>query len=712
MNWLQSLYATFENNKQVVGQFQTNKRGREYALIPVAHTTQAAHIEIMLNENGDLLSAKVIEKALNSTILPTTEDSASRGNGINPFPLHDKLQYISVDFNKYCPNNEKKEKNKDISKYNDINLHHQHYMENLKAWCDSPFAHPKVQAVYRYLAKGTLIHDLVQREILHVGEDGKLLDKWTTEMGEKPAIFKVIAGDQSAAFVRFAVNVPGEPESRLWRDPSVQQSFIAFYEQQLGQPELCYVTGKMLPYADKHTSRIRNSGDKAKLISANDTSGFTYRGRFHHSTDAAVVSYEVSQKAHNALKWLVERQGIPVDSKVFLVWGTDRPDVPEAFADSYDVCVQAHEVNHTELNTHSTEINKWTADTWQPDAERDTASQHAALGGDRTHSAFAQQIRKAINGFRYDAQYESDIIVMILDAATPGRLSIVYYQDLKRNQFLDQLLDWHETCFWQHAYRKDDHKQRLIFSGAPSTRDIAWAAYGAQASDKLIKELMERMLPSIIQGRAIPQDIVRSAMQRASNPVSMDYWEWEKTLSITCALINKQSIDQQRRQASSTTGNEHTDTFHSSHINDKQEGFSVAIDTELEDRSYLFGRMLAIADVLERRALGKEEKRATNAIRYMNAFARHPMRTWSIIQQNLQPYQARLGLAATYYNMLLDEVGSKLRPQDFNNEPLTGLYLLGFYSQRHDLYTSKKAKDAALTDDEQTASDQDEQGSE
>ncbi|MFP3648305.1 type I-C CRISPR-associated protein Cas8c/Csd1, partial [Paraburkholderia sp. SIMBA_054] len=92
----------------------------------------------------------------------------------------------------------------------------------------------------------------------------------------------------------------------------------------------------------------------------------------------------------------------------------------------------------------------------------------------------------------------------------------------------------------------------------------------------------------------IPLDIVKSAYQRASNPVSMDNWEWEKTLSITCALLNK------------------------------QEGCQVALDTENMDRDYLFGRLLAIADVMERRALGSGEMRASNALRYMNAFSKHP----------------------------------------------------------------------------------------
>src|SRR5690625_7246939 len=98
----------------------------------------------------------------------------------------------------------------------------------------------------------------------------------------------------------------------------------------------------------------------------------------------------------------------------------------------------------------------------------------------------------------------------------------------------------------------------------------------------------------------------------------MERWEWEKSLSITCALINK------------------------------EEGIGVGLDEDILERDYLFGRMLAVADVLERRALGSEANRATNALRYMNSFAKHPERTWRTIQENLQPYQQRLANKGIY----------------------------------------------------------------
>ncbi len=116
----------------------------------------------------------------------------------------------------------------------------------------------------------------------------------------------------------------------------------------------------------------------------------------------------------------------------------------------------------------------------------------------------------------------------------------------------------------------------------------------------------------------------------------------------------------------------------------------MALDKDNSDRSYLFGRLLAIADVFERNALDSKESRATNATRYMTAFSMHPERTWKTIQEAIQPYLVRQGARATYYTKMIDEVLSRFHFNDFCNEPLTGKYLLGFSSQRQELYQKKE----------------------
>ncbi|YCI22951.1 type I-C CRISPR-associated protein Cas8c/Csd1 [Paenibacillus sp. Z3-2] len=122
------------------------------------------------------------------------------------------------------------------------------------------------------------------------------------------------------------------------------------------------------------------------------------------------------------MKWLIDRQGTTIDVKVFLVWGNTSLDMPEPQEDTFSL--------------------------WDDDDE--------AYAGDTTHKEFALQIRKAIGGYRYDGEYNSkhEVTLMTLDAATPGRMSIMYYRSLDQDMYLDRLQAWHESCYWLHRYRK------------------------------------------------------------------------------------------------------------------------------------------------------------------------------------------------------------------------------------------------------------------
>ena len=241
---------------------------------------------------------------------------------------------------------------------------------------------------------------------------------------------------------------------------------------------------------------------------------------------------------------------------------------------------------------------------------------------------------------------------------------MLYYREFDAEEYFNKLLEWHTSTSWKHSVFIEN-KRQFIF-GSPSLRTIAKVAYGPRPSDKVVKGTMERLLPCILDGRQVPIDIMRSAVVRASNPQFFEHnYEWEETLAVACSLVRKVY---------------------------EEEAFKMALDKGITDRDYLYGRLLAVADVLERKALGKEEDRATNALRYMNAFQSNPQRTWLTIQRNLQPYLMKLRGEATFYTKVMDEIASKFEFDEFNNKPLNGKYLLGYYSQRQDLYTPKNKK--------------------
>lgn len=421
MSWLYNLYKTYEMNTEQIGKTVKKRNDKEYTLLPISHTTQNAHIEVTIDEDGDILQATVLEKE--NTIIPCTEESASRaGSKIAPYPLHDKLSYVAGDFVKYGG----KIKNQDDVPFDA-------YIQNLKEWAESPYAIDKVKSIYKYLSKGRLIEDLVKYKVLVLDENQQLIEKWNKKyeesLGEKPLIFSSGTTDQVSAFVRF--NVYSRTSTvDVWKDREMYQSFIDFYNERLGDEDVDFITGELAPSTERHANKIRHAADKAKLISANDTSGFTFRGRFKTSKEAAGISYEVSQKAHNALKWLIHRQGKTIDNRVFLVWGNDDKNVPDPGEDALDILYHANRKIEEE-----------------PDTDK----------------PFAEEVKRAIDGYRNDINYDSEVNILVLDSATTGRMAVLYYRNMNKEIYLNSLKDWHSQCSWEHRYRKNEEICEILW---------------------------------------------------------------------------------------------------------------------------------------------------------------------------------------------------------------------------------------------------------
>jgi len=642
MSWIQKLYETYDNCQTMVG-YSTDESKRP--LLPICHMTAQAHIEIVIDKEGNLRKARLItDKNDAATIIPCTEGSGSRaGKKPECHPLCDKLQYVAGDFEEYG--------GAVTSGFvKDPEEPYRNYLKVLTDWCKSKYVHPKAQAVLKYVKKKTLIKNLVEHQILFIGNDQKFLPKRERKRQKNVLDVFAVVNSQEDSFIRWEVEVPGELEIKVWKDKTLWESWIHYYFSTKKKEPLCYVKGEADFLSLQHPKYIRARGDGAKLISSNDTSGFTFRGRFLTAEQACGVGFEVSQKAHNALIWLINRQG-----KVFFVkgdsgrkepgltvvaWATSGKTIPRATDDSLSI------LGFDDL----------------PDDEPFIVS---------TAQDVATRFKNRILGYASELGNTDNIMVMGLDSASKGRLAITYYREnLTVSDFLQRIENWHKTCEWIHEYRYKDIQDKVTgkskrffqpFIGAPAPINIAEAAYGSKVDDKLKKATVERLLPCIIDGQKIPRDIVDSSVRRACNPAGMKEWEWNKTLGIACALYKK--------------------------LNEKEE-YTMALDENRKTRDYLYGRLLAIADRLEGHALYKSgEKRDTNASRYMQRFADHPNKTWRQIYLSLSPYMARLG-GAKYYKDMIDEVMCKFDPiEDFNSDkPLSGEFLLGFHCQRAALW--------------------------
>jgi len=619
MSWMQKLYQTYDQSSQLDGNSKP---------WPLSHFVKTAHVELVIDDQGNLKPDRIrlLSGEDASTLIPATEASAGKsGSKIAPHPLCEEIGYCASDFPGLIL-----EKN-------------QAYMAQLKAWCDSDFSHPKIEAVYNYLLKNVLWHDLSQLVDFPVIFTNKRRQK-TKIVPEK-------------VFIRWKIEAPGNPCSATWDDNDLISQWIKFDHHMNSKGGLCFITGNQTRLIGNHPRFIRHSSDGAKLISSNDSGGYTYRGRFLDVTQACGIGFEVSQKAHNALRWLVNRQGFKNGDQVYIAWAVSGAAVPQPLADD-GMISESDDFDLEEVS--------------EPVVIRTQVDHGRNLG-----QAYARKLSQYMSGYAVKISPSEQITVMGIDSATPGRISIIYYRELLRDEFFQHLHAWHTQFAWRQRYTKvlsvTKAENKVIWPiCAPLPRDIAVAAYGDKVDDALKKRVVERLLPCIIDKAAFPRDLVEQCVRKASNRnayTSNQYWLWEKNLGIACALFKgyyQRHPDNQLRR-----------------------DYSMALEDNRPDRDYLFGRLLAVADYIEEISQGVGgEKRPTTAARLMQRFADRPFETWRTIELSLQPYMQRLQIVRAGFlsnrNKDIDNILALFQHDDFTrNTPLSGEFLLGYHCQRH-----------------------------
>ncbi|MCD4743664.1 MAG: type I-C CRISPR-associated protein Cas8c/Csd1, partial [Desulfobacteraceae bacterium] len=331
MSWMAKLYETYDlvvdHNDQ-----------EDNFMWPVSHFVKNAHIEVVIDLNGNFLKgrSKIVHGTDSPTLIPASESSAGRsGAKIAPHPLCDEIGYCASDYPEA-----KSEKVKA-------------YMNQLEDWTNTNSPHPKLKAIYSYLSKGILWDDL-SKEF-----------EFPLKVKKKDGKNQKIATEKT--FIRWSVEELGNPVQGTWQDEELIKSWIAYDRVNNSKEGFCYILGGKERVASNHSRFIRWPGDGAKLVSSNDSSGFTFRGRFtdtqtsmkKYGTQAVGISFDVTQKAHNALRWLISHQGYRNGDQVYITWAVSGKDIPEPLSDSWamlgeDIFLQSeikqedpHQIDHS-----------------------------------------------------------------------------------------------------------------------------------------------------------------------------------------------------------------------------------------------------------------------------------------------------------------------------------------------------------------------------
>lgn len=551
--------------------------GENEPLAPISHIMARPQIIITLDQSGNFAAAQVLDKNTPKIIIPATEESAGRTVKAAelPHPLCDYLRYL-------LPQNQ---------------VEYQHYISQLSTWANSSHTHPKLHAVLNYVQGGTILENLRQAGI---------------DAEEK-------------AMVCWVVNGLGESlNGPCWTDRTLMNAFIDYYREKRTDtpPALCMISGELEMPAGQHPKGIVPISGNAKLISANDSSGFTYRGRFDDAAQAATVGYAASQKAHSVLRWLVANQSVSFGGRTFLCWNPQGIQVPRVTG---------------------------------PMGRRSGTAQRAA-----NPSQYQKQLREALSGWKEDLPQSAGVVIAAFDAATTGRLAVTYYNELLASDFLDRLHDWESSCCWEDG---------PYGIQSPSLFQIVSWAFGtprngkAEMDDRILSQQMQRLVACRVDKAPFPLDIERALAEKASHLLLYEGENRQKLLFTACAAIRK---------------------YHCDHL---KEEWDMALDKNCSDRSYLFGRLLAIADAIENNTYTDEDRRETNAIRMQKAFTLRPMTTWSALWDKLRPYNKRLAQSKPglyrYYHSVIDDILNRLSPFDPTlNQKLNDIYLLGYSHQR------------------------------
>lgn len=591
MGLLQRAIETYDASAALAGVY---REGHE-PLAPISHITANAHIEIRLNEQGKFRGARLLTKEEGRTVIPVTEDSGGRTNKLAAHPLCDQIKYVA-------PDNEEA---------------HELYLRELCAWEESAYSHPILSAVRAYVESETIIADLINCGVIkekarHEDKTIKLLIRWRVDgcEQEEPACWK---------------------NKRLF---SLYQEYYYGVICDRGQA-LCMVSGKEDLIATKHPCGIISNPYMAKLISANDGSGFTYRGRFLDERQAATVGYIASQKAHNALRWLAADQGVRegASTRTFLCWNPEGKTIPRPMR-----------------RVRSAEAEPV-----------------------RKPSEYKKQLQGTLLSFRKDHQLkDTDRAVLVsLDAATTGRLAVTYYNEIGLGTFLRRMEDWDGHCCWYAG---------KLGIQAMSLLDIVDCAFGVERknfleTDEGIRgQHLQRLLHCKMDGGIFPLDILRALTQRASSPLGYEKANWRRILRTACAALQKYRYDT------------------------KQGGNEMAWALDKKNRSFQYGRLLAAMERLEEDYYSKtQEGRQTNAIKYMSEFKRRPFAVFERVNQHLQlAYLGRVEpWQAARYKRLVGEIIGILRefPEEELNRPLEDIYLMGYELQRNAFFTKNQTDD-------------------
>ena len=449
--------------------------------------------------------------------------------------------------------------------------------------------------------------------------------------------------DLSAYFLEFSiVQFHGFKDESVTSYKELHQSYISFVRANQDNLGTCNISGRTEQITNKHRGLMGN----AKIISVSNK-GEAYKGRFKEREDVFSVGYETSEKIHLMIKYLLENKNSStwLESSQYLInWFSD------------DLA------NESQLDIVKPEFNELFEDS---EDERDSL---VFIKPNKENKKIGSSFIKGQKLFSNDTMYN----IAILNKTSNGRIALKYFRQVQVSQLLKNLETWQENYSWEAKTKSGNYKLRT-----PTFNEIINAAYGIDReryleldNDSFKSDQYQQLVTALIDGRLIPNTIVKKLEDNIKQRQKYSK-HWYQVQQVSLAVLQKQY------------GRE----------------FTPMLDHQETDRSYLFGRLLAIYELFEtqRYALdGSSQERITNAERYWNAYTGQPAKMMNHLENKIKPYEEvlKLNRPGIWHKLERErkEIIQLLTPLYAKKEftqPLDYKFIFGYYAEKQFYYTKQ-----------------------
>ncbi|MGR5589870.1 type I-C CRISPR-associated protein Cas8c/Csd1 [Peptoniphilus grossensis] len=513
-----------------------------------------------------------------------------------------------------------------------------------------------VRIIHDYIIKEKVFEDILSK----LFKEYKILKDKNVEFVDKSdKKAKKVTIDFSKVFLTFAVeNYDGKKDLSLSENKDLQEKFIKYTKDIFARDKdteeiICNISGEKDFLCLKHKPLIGS----ARLISQITANNENFLGRFDKPDETIKIGKESSQKIIQMAKSLL-------DGDNTARWLGEFTYALSWFSDDIQ--------NKTDLDpTKKIEI----IDLGPLfDIAGEDLPQGNRNEGRKISDETSESIVKSFTSGKVLFSNESKYYMAIIDKVSNGRVAVKYFREMDSSRLKENLVSWQNKYHW---YRFTKEKGKTNYT--PSPLMLIQTAYGVErekglevAKKKFVTDQYKNILASIIEGRDMPKNIIQALEINIRNRLNYDKFWLQVKLCALSVLREKEGIK--------------------SNMLDKKE----------IDRSYLFGRLLAIYEKTEAFTYNKDDERITNAEKLWSSYLNKPATMSMRLSDLIKPYDFKLHAnekTREIRNILKREAGDVIEligeNYKFNgvetNKPLNSGFLFGYQAQIKELdYLYKK----------------------